>query len=210
MGWVWLALIGCAALALLWFVPTSRYIGTVAAAALLFGASGYALQQNASLPGHPVRANAQEIEIDPSLVAFRQAVMPASAEDQASLAGADDKVRQGDTAAAAQGLLAAIDRRPTHAVLWTALGGVLAAHDGGHVSPAAQFAFRQAFRLAPRDPGPPFFLGLAYVQSGDLQATKRAWLQTLALAPRDAPYRIAIAERLVMIDRLEAMKAVAR
>lgn len=210
MGWVWLAVIGFGALALLWLAPASRRLISFIASAFLFGAAGYALQQNASLPGHPIRANARGIEIDPSLAAFRQAIMPATAGDQAILATADERLRRGDTAGAAQGLLAAIERHPNDAALWTALGSALAAHDGGQVSPAARFAFRRASQLAPSEPGPPFFLGLAYVQSGDLQATRQAWLQTLAVAPRDAPYRIEIAQRLAMIDRFEAMKAAAR
>ena len=74
--------------------------------------------------------------------------------------------------------------------------------------PTAQFAFRRAFQLAPSEPGPPFFLGMAHVQAGDMAAAKRAWLLALSLAPRDAPYRIDIAEGLVMIDQFMAMQAV--
>ena len=209
MGWAWATAIGIAVMGLLWLVPATRRIAGFVGAALLFGGAGYALLQHASLPGHPVRADVERIAIDPSLAAFRQVVMPASAADQAILGNADDRLRNGDTTGAVEELLTAIQHRPNDAALWTGLGSALAAHDGGGVSPTALYAFRRAFRLAPNAPGPPFFLGLAYVQSGDLAATKRAWLQALALAPRDAPYRVNIAERLVMIDQFEAMKAAA-
>ena len=94
--------------------------------------------------------------------------------------------------------------------MWAGLGTILVAHDGGTLSPAARHAFRRAILLAPNQPGPSFFLGLAQIQANDLPAAKIAWLQALAWTPRDAPYRILIAERLVMLDRFLAMQAEAK
>lgn len=205
MGWVFLAAIGGSVFVLLRLTGVSRAFGWLAASALMLGATGYALQQRATLPGHPVRAESQPIEIDPGMVAFRTMILaptPGSARD---LAAADAQVRSGATFEALRGLLHAIRQSPREAALWVGLGSALAAHDGGQVSPAAQFAFWQAWRLAPRAPGPPFFLGLAYIQTGEFAAAKIAWLRALALTPRDAPYRVDIAERLVAIDQFEAM-----
>ena len=158
--------------------------------------SRYALQNNASLSGSPARPDARQIEIDPGMVAFRTAIMPGVADDSAILAAADDLMRRGDSAGAARSIIEAIDRRPDDAALWTGLGNVLMAHGGGTMSPAARLAFNRALRLAPDQPGPRFFLGMAYAQSGDFAAAKREWLQALALSPREAPYRLIIAERL--------------
>lgn len=207
MGWVALAAIGAAAMAVFLAWRSARGVWMVFAAALFLGASGYALQQRASLPGHPVAPDAEAIEVDPGLVAFRSAIMPASAIDTATLAGADERLRAGAPRQAVQALLKALDRRPDDAVLWTGLGSAIAAHDGAQMSPAALFAFRRAVSLAPDAPGPPFFLGLAYVQAGELGPAKIAWLRALALAPRNARYRVDIAERLVMIDEFAAMAA---
>lgn len=207
MGWLWLFAIGIGAFAALWFSGVSRSLATLTAAALLVGGTGYALQQNAFLPGKPVRADVQRIDIDPGLVAFRSAIMPGTADVMAILAAADDAMRRGDTAGAAQTMLDAVNERPADPALWTGLGGALVAHDGGQISPAARYAFRRAFDLAPNQPGPPFFLGLAYVQGGQLAAARQAWIEALALTPRDAPYRVLIAERLVMIDGFIAMQA---
>lgn len=207
MGWIWLAATGVAAFAALRLAGAPRALSWLMGAALMLGAAGYALQQRAGLPGHPVAADAQAIEIDPGMVAFRAAILPSTADDERVLAAADVALRGGDTGAAAGIILAAIARRPRDVALWTGLGGALAAHDGGQVSPAARFAFVRAWRLRPRDPGPPFFLGLALVQAGDLTAAKTAWLRALTLAPRDAPFRIDIAERLVMLDEFEKMAA---
>ena len=207
MGWLWLAVLAGAAGVLLWRLGVSRVIAWFAAAALMLGATGYALQGSAGLPGKPVVAGSETIDIDPGMVAFREAIMPGAPGDHLILASADNRLRSGDTEAAANGLLQAIARNPGDAALWAGLGGALAAHDAGQMSPAARFAFARALRLAPGEPGPPFFLGLAYVQAGDLAAAKTAWLRALALTPRDAPYRVDIAERLVLIDQFQAMNA---
>ena len=206
MGWIALAAIGLAAFGLMWTLGVPRSLASFTGAALMFGAAGYALHQNASLPGRPVEANARTIDVDPGLVAFRNAIMPAAAGNAAILA-ADNQLRAGNTTAAAQGLLDAVRREPDNAILWTALGNVLVAHDGGQMSPAAQYAFRRAIDLAPDQPGPLFFFGMAYAQGGDLAVAKQAWLAALRLAPGEAPYRSDIARRLVLIDQLLAMRA---
>ena len=204
MGWLWFALIAAVTLAALWRLGVARDYGWMVGSALMLGAAGYAWQQHAGLAGHPVKADAEAIAVDPGLVEFRSAIMPGN---EAVLAAADEKLRVGDSTGAAQIILDAIARQPDAAPLWAGLGGAIAAHDGGQVSPASLIAFRRAVALAPTEPGPPFMLGLAYIQAGDLDSAKVAWVWTLALAPKEAPYRIEIAERLVMIDQFNAMKA---
>ena len=206
MGWLWLFVIALAALGLLSLGGVSRALLMLPAAALLVGSAGYAFQQHAELAGSPASPDIRRIEIDPGLVAFRTAIMPTDPADTATLAAADEKLRGGDTAGAVQLLLDALRRQPADAALWTAFGTALTFHDAGRLSPAAYNAFRRGIALAPDAPGPAFFLGLAYVQGGDLAAARRAWLQALALSPRDAPYRVLIAERLVMLDRFSAMQ----
>lgn len=210
MGWIWLFTIGLGAFAMLWFGGVSRSLATLVAATLLVGGAGYALQQNAALPGSPASPDIRRIEVDPGLVAFRSAIMPTAPAESAILATADERLRSGDTAGASQVMLDAIARQPDNAALWTGAGSVLVAHDSGQLSPAARHAFRRAIQLAPNEPGPPFFLGLAQIQANDLSAAKSSWLQALARTPRDVPYRIIIAERLVMLDRFLAIQADAK
>lgn len=205
MGWIWLFLIGLAAFALLRLGDVRRSLFTLVAATLLFGGAGYALQQNAALPGSPASPDVRRIEVDPGLVAFRSAIMPTSPTDTATLAAADDRLRDGDPSTASQILLDAVARQPDNAALWTGVGSVLVAHGGGKMSPAARHAFARAIQLAPNKPGPHFFLGLAQVEGDDLAAAKASWLRALERTPRDAPYRIIIAERLVMLDQILAM-----
>ena len=66
--------------------------------------------------------------------------------------------------------LAGVRKFPDSALLWVVLGNALSTHDGGRVSPPALFAFQQATRLAPGNPAPSFFLGLAYVRGGEFAA----------------------------------------
>ena len=204
MGWLWLAMIGATVFIGLWSLGIKRELGWAVGAALLIGAAGYAWQQKAGLPGHPVQSDVEKIEVDRGFVAFRSAIMPG---DEAILEAADDKLRAGDATGASQVMIDAIAMQPDNAQLWAGLGGTIAAHDGGQVSPAATFAFRKAVSLAPDAPGPPFLLGLAYLQAGQLPEAQLAWQRTLALTPQDAPYRAAIVERLGLIDQILAMKA---
>lgn len=207
MGWLWLAVIGGAAFAALRLAGMRREIGWFAVAALMLGATGYATQQHAVLPGRPTAAGAERVDVDPGQAAFRSAIMPGASGDARVLAAADNRLRAGDTRAAAQEVLDAIAGDPGDAALWAGLGSVLSAHDGGQVSPAVQFAFARAFRLAPEEPGPPFFLGLAFLQAGELPAAKAAWLQALKRTPRDSALRLDLAERLVLLDEFQAMAA---
>ncbi|MBN8816750.1 MAG: cytochrome C biosynthesis protein [Sphingomonas sp.] len=207
MGWILLLLIGCASITVLWFAGLARGLWMFVASALMLGAAGYAWQQRATLPGHPVEADSKPVEIEGGLVAFREAIMPGKPGDARILTAADDKLREGNTEAAVQVMLDAIARDPGDAVLWAGLGSAVATHDGGQLSPTALFAFRRAMALGPDQPGPPFYLGMAYAQTGDLATAKISWLRALALTPRDAPYRIDIAEQLAMIDQFQAMNA---
>ena len=88
-------------------------------------------------------------------------------------------------------------------------GYILSLHDHG-VSPAAKFAFRRAVTLAPRTPGPTFFLGMAYVEAGDFTAARPAWGYALAVTPKDAPYRADIADRIAAVDQFLKMAAAQR
>ena len=88
--------------------------------------------------------------------------------------------------------------------MWSELGNIIALHDQGLVSPAALFAFQRAMTLSPRHPGPPFFLGYAYLRSGEFAKARPYWARALALSPASAEYRDGIAARLALLDRLLA------
>ncbi|MEG3124713.1 tetratricopeptide repeat protein [Sphingomonas sp. GB1N7] len=214
MGWAMLAVIGACISGLLWRIGLPRGLWAFVGSALMLGAAGYALQGEPALPGHPVKAGADPIEIDPDLIALRDAMMGRFTGDGAYLIAADGMTRVGDTGSAVQWVLAGINKYPQSYALWTGLGTALAAHDGGQVSPSALFAFQQAARLAPGQPAPPFFAGLAYIRAAEFANARPYWARAVALTPKTLSYYPELVKRLALLDRFlaaaERQQAVAR
>jgi tetratricopeptide (TPR) repeat protein len=199
MGWLMLALIGIAAALALWLGGVARSLWTFAGAAMMLGATGYALQGRATLPGHPVASNAEPIEVDPAMVELRDSMLGRFTADGAYLIAADGMTRSGDTKSAVQWAIAGTNKYPRSIALWTGLGSALQMHDGT-VSPATLLAFKHAAQLNPRHPAPPYYLGLAYIRSGDYAAARPYWARALALSPPDRSYRKEIAFQLGRLD----------
>jgi cytochrome c-type biogenesis protein CcmH len=97
-------------------------------------------------------------------------------------------------------------RDPDNMVLWLGLGNALQSHADGMVTPAALYAFERAAAVAPRHPAPPYFLGLAYVQMGDLARGEALWRGLLASAPADAAWKGRVADRLALIERFRTAR----
>jgi len=204
MGWMALALIGIAAAGLLWLIGVGRGMMWFAGAALMLGATGYALQGSPGLEGHPVKANVTPIEVDSGLVELRGKMFGIGTGEAAFLGTSDAMIRAGDLGSASNLVLAGIRQSPNSAMLWTGLGSVLVQHDGDTMSPAASFAFRRAITLAPQHPGPYFFLGVAQIRARQLPAARAAWAQALALTSPTSAYREELAGRLALLDRFLA------
>ncbi|MEO8374289.1 MAG: hypothetical protein ABI471_03630 [Sphingomonas bacterium] len=199
MGWLMLALIGIAAFLALWLGGVSRSLWSFVGAALMLGSAGYALQQRASVPGHPVESFAEPIELNPGVIALRDSMLGRFTGDGAYLIASDGMTRSGDTRSAVQVLLGGISKYPKSLTLWTGLGMAYAQHDGT-VSPASLFAFRHAAHLAPSHPAPPYFLGWAYISSGQFAVARPYWARALALTPPGLSYRNQIADQLKQLD----------
>ena len=204
MGFLTLAILAAAAFGLLALLGLKRPLWAVAGAALMLGATGYALQGRPFTPGQPARPQAEIVPPEPELINLRERMLGRLTGDWSYLVAADAMRRAGEDGLAVKAILGGIRRIPNSLMLWVGLGDALAAHDGGRVSPPALFAFQQAMRISPQHPAPPFFLGLALARSGDLPAARRYWLRALALSPAGASYRQDIAIRLVLLDRLAA------
>ena len=206
MGWIALLAIGGLAMAAMIVARLPRLLWTLAGAALALGAVGYALQGSALLPASPAQPAKIAVEgEDPELAMLRDQMLGRFTGDGAYVIAADAMRRSGDRAAAVRVLLGGINRVPDSLMLWTALGTALAANDGERMSPPALLAFRRAAQLSPEHPAPPFFAGLVYVRSGDFAAARPLWAKALALTPANAPYRQAIAVRLLLLDRYLAI-----
>jgi cytochrome c-type biogenesis protein CcmH len=82
----------------------------------------------------------------------------------------------------------AVKQHPGDAQLWIGLGNALVDHGHG-LTPPAELAYQRAAEVAPANPAPPFFHGLALARSGDREGAIRLWMQILQHAPRDAAWR---------------------
>ena len=207
MGWIGLALLGAAAMAAMALLGVPRLLWSFVGAALMLGAAGYALQGRPMVPAHRVSPDVDPITVEPTLVDLRERMTGKISMDGAYLIAGDAMLRSGDAQSAAQVVLGGVRKYPRSFTLWMGLGTNLAANDGQQVSPAALFAFRQAIRLAPDHPAPPFFLGMAYVQAGEFAKARPYWVRAVALAPKAAGYHRDLLIRLVALDQVLASQA---
>ncbi|WP_233503622.1 tetratricopeptide repeat protein [Sphingomonas psychrotolerans] len=206
-GWLILLVMAIGTGLLLWLTGFPRKLWTVAATALMLGAAGYAWQGSPALAGKPVIAKAQKGEIDPEVVAIRDAMFGRFNFTWGSFMRADAMTRAGAPDTAVRAMILTIRQAPGDAGAWAWLGIKLAENDGNQISPAAKFAFERAIQLAPQHPGPPFFYGLALIREGKFAEARPYWAKAVELAPAKASYRDQLLVRLFLLDRFLAAKA---
>ena len=197
MSWAVLLLLVVASLALLWLLRVRGAMQTLAAAALLFGASGYSLQGSPGLPGTP-RTAADE-PASPPLAGARHAFFGTFTPAERWLIMADSYARGGETMKEAQLLQSALRAHPEDPELWTGYANALVDH-GKMLTPAARFAFARAMALSPDHPGPRFFFGLALMRSGDRAGALGEWQAILAKAPANASWRPIVEGGVAMVQ----------
>jgi cytochrome c-type biogenesis protein CcmH len=185
------------ALALLWLLKLRGPILTLAAAALMVGAAGYAVQGRPSLRGSPDFATSRPPSVP--LTAARKALMGQFTPADTWMTISESYASRGQTKDAVGVMNSAIRARPTDYAMWVGLGNALADHARA-LTPAARFAFKRAAELAPGHPAPPFFLGLAEARSGKPQVAAARWRAILAAAPADASWRPLVEDALLAIS----------
>ena len=186
MGWLILvAMIGIS-LAILWRLGVHGGLLTASAAALLLGASGYALQGRPGLAGAPAAGN-EAHDIFP-LTDARHAFFGNFTPAESWLRISEALARDGNSEDAVGILQNAVRRYPGDPQLWIGLGNALVDHARG-LTPPAELAYKRAAEMAPGHPAAPFFYGLALARSGDRQAAVAIWQGILKTAPRDAEWR---------------------
>lgn len=186
MGWLILLLAAALALVALRLMGVRRGALTASAAALLFGAAGYAFQGQPSLPGVSARSNERPPSIP--LKQARQAFYGNFSSAESWLTMSEALGRGGSTEDAVGLLQNAVRRHPDDQQLWIGLGNALVEHSNG-LTPPADFAFRRAAALNPAQPAPAFFYGLALARSGNPRAAIEMWQSILDTAPAEASWR---------------------
>ena len=210
MIWVFVLGLALATFALAAFILKAPRGGWEAIGAALFvGIAGYALQGAPGKPGSPTKAAESTGQNGAALVAARQAMAGGQIQGQRLLIIADGLARQGQFGDAAGVLRGAVAANPRDGEAWLALANALVGHAGGTLSPAALMAFQRAADAAPDNPGPPFFLGLALAQSGQLAEARRIWAELVARSPASAPWRADLTQRLSALDAVIARQAAA-
>lgn len=186
MGWLLLLLLIAATVALLWFLGVRGGPLTAAAAALLLGAAGYALQGRPGLRSQFAESS-EGADVIP-LTDARQAFFGHFTPAESWLRMSEALARHGEGADAVGILQNAVRRYPGDAQLWIGLGNALVDHARG-LTPPAEFAYRRAAEVAPGHPAAPFFYGLALARSGDRDTAVKLWRGILADAPADAEWK---------------------
>ncbi len=197
IGLLILALVVAATTALLWLLKLRGAILTLAAAALMIGAAGYALQGRPALAGSPHLAANRSPPVP--LTTARKALMGQFTAADTWITISEGYASRGDTADAVGVMNSAIRARPTDYAMWVGLGNALSDH-AQTLTPAAHFAFARAAELAPRHPAPPFFLGLAEARAGQPAPALARWRTILANAPADASWRPLVEDAVLAIS----------
>ncbi|WP_207796689.1 tetratricopeptide repeat protein [Sphingomonas oleivorans] len=175
-------------------------------AALMIGLAGYAWQGSPTLAGRPTPPRAGIGQPDSIFAQERGLFMERMGRNAQVLETAEAFQRQGLPDYAVGVIRGAIGRNPKSAELWVGLGNALLVYGDGMVTPAAKLAFDRAAAIDPDHPAPPYFLGLAYAQNGQLDRAAAMWRSLLQRTPADAPFRGDVALKLAIAERLLALQ----
>lgn len=199
---IFLALIVAAGLAIL--ARPARGALYLIGVAMLVGLAGYAWQGTPGQAGSPTLPGAHKRGGDTLFAHERKVWLETVGFDAQQLDGADAFIKNGDPDYAVGLLRAYIAKEPGSMGLWLGLGNALQAQADGALTPPAHYAFERAAQVAPGHPAPQYFLGLAYLQMGDIDGAEATWRDLLAKAPKNADWRDKLAARLALLDRVRA------
>lgn len=184
-----------------------RPVWGVLGGTLVLGLAGYAVQGSPRQPGAPKSvATADSGNLGGSVVERQKLGAGAGMTDK-HLVIADALARHGQFADAAEVLRGAVDKDPGNSEAWLAMANALVGHAEGTISPAATYAYGRAAKAAPDSAGPPLFMGLALIRSGQLEEGRAMWADLLARSPKDAPWREELELRLRELDAFLARQA---
>ncbi|WP_380877257.1 hypothetical protein ACFB49_12070 [Sphingomonas sp. DBB INV C78] len=205
MGWAIIAVMALLAVGALWkFGRMPRGTLELLGAAIFLGLAGYAWQGSPTLAGSPTPPKAAAKQPDTATAEERAKMFPEVGGDAMVLEAAQNLHDQGLDAYAIATLKAGLNKNPRSADLWVGLGNALVVYADGQMSPAAKLAFDRAQQIQPDHPGPPFFLGLAFAQAGQIDQAEAVWRGLLDRSPADAPWRADVEQRLAQLDMMRA------
>lgn len=202
----WLILLGFLVLlfgSLIWLGKLPRGAYELTGAVLLLGVAGYAWQGNPGMAGVSIEPIEKPNSFDDDSISSRDEMGERFGSAREWLVFSDALNRSGKHGAAANYLRNGVKEHPTDPDLWVGLGNALVVHADGIITPAAQFAFQKAADISPEHPGPPFFLGMAYAQSGKIDQARAIWTELLERSPEEAPWRKDLESRLATMEKMQ-------
>lgn len=173
-------------------------------AVLVFGLAGYAWQGSPGQPAAPKPRTAQGGEQGVAMVEGRAALFSRTLPPPNYLVTSDAFARRGQFGDAAVLLQRGLQDNPGDLESWLALGLALVGHADGFVTPAAVQAFGRAQAIDPDHPGAEYFLGFAYLQSGEIVAARNVWKGLVERSPSDAPWREGLEAEVARLDDMIA------
>jgi cytochrome c-type biogenesis protein CcmH len=176
------------------------------ATALLLGLAGYAWQGSPGQAGKPVETGKQRVEFDEELAKKRTEIGERISGATRWLVVSDGLARKGNTAAAANVLLSGLREFPEDPNIWVGLGNALMAHGNRVLSPAADYAYREALRFQPEGVSPNYFYGLALAESGDFGRSRAIWSELAERLPEDNELRGELVRNITLLDALIARR----
>jgi cytochrome c-type biogenesis protein CcmH/NrfG len=176
----------------------------IAAAAILLGMTGYALQGHPSLPSSPAKSLGGSEDAAVQLVEMRAEMDQSFGGAKRWLVTADSFAKQGDYKLSASYIQAGLKQNPDDPDLWSALGLQLMLASQGQMSPPAQLAFDKAREIRPNYPAPYYFAGLARLFGGDLDSAILLWEKALRLATPKAKWKPRLESQLKAAKALQA------
>ena len=185
MGWLALSMLFAVSLGVLWALGLRHGLLTAAAAALMLGGAGYALQGRPGLKGAPAEG-AQGRDFFP-LTEARHAFFGNFSAAEPWLRMSEALARDGKSEDAIGILQNAVGRYPGDAQLWIGLGNALVDQAHG-LTPPAEYAYRRANELN-AGPAASYFYGLAMARSGRADEAAAIWRDILDHTPTGVSWR---------------------
>lgn len=182
-------------------------VPSVVLAAIVAGLAGYLVIGQPQLPSAHAPAVATNTAIASEAEQASAELLASHGDARAWLTLSDALIRGGQTAAAVDALQSALAASPRDVNLWVQLGVALVAHAEGEMVPAARLAFDRASVLDPDHPAPRFYLGLAFLQSGDASRALAVWEPLMAVTPPDAAWKTNLERQIDLARRMQQMQA---
>ena len=197
MGWLAVFILSVLSFAILRLRGVRHGLLTAAAAALMIGAAGYALQGRPGLRGAPAEGGESRDFVP--LTEARHAFFGQFAPGENWLRMSEALARDGQSEDSVGILQNAVRRYPGDAQLWIGLGNALVDHGHG-LTPPAELAYRRANELN-AGPAASFFYGLALARSGHRDEAVAIWRDILDHTPKDVSWRPLVEQGVAALSK---------